>query len=200
MMTVETNPTKVITGVARLSYVHVFEPKSINGSEPKYSVAVLIPKTDKATIEKLKLAMNAALEHGKTSKFGGKVPPNLKMPLRDGDVDRPDDDVYKGHYFINCNSDKRPGIAKPVGKHPDGRTKFQEITDTTELYSGCYGRVSINFYAFNINGNRGIAAGLGNIVKVQDGEPLAGRASVEREFADLDFDDFDYNADDDYMN
>ncbi|MFC3802834.1 DUF2815 family protein [Cohnella sp. GCM10012308] len=191
--------TKVITGKVRLSYTHIFQPQSINGGDEKYSTAILIPKSDKETLRKIKAAIDAAVEQGK-AQWGGKIPANLKKPLRDGDEERPDDDAYAGHYFLNASSNNKPGIAKPVGKGADGKTKFAEITDTTEVYSGCFAKVSINFYPFNTNGNRGIAAGLNNVVKVQDGEALAGRASVQSDFADEDFDDDFGGEEDDFLN
>ena len=57
-------------------------------------------------------------------------------------------------------------------------------------YSGCYGQISVTFYGFNTNGNRGIAAGLGNIQKLRDGEPLGGKANAAEEFETYDDDDF----------
>ena len=161
------NPTKVVTGVVRLSYANVWEPASINGSNPKYSVSLIIPKTD------------AAIKDG-AAKFGGKIPNKaaLKLPLRDGDLER-DDEAYKGAYFVNANSTTAPQIVD---------RSVQPILDRAEVYSGCYARVSINFYAFNSNGNRGIACGLGNIQKVRDGEPLGGRSSAADDFS-TDFDD-----------
>jgi len=188
--------TKVITGKVRLSYVHVFEPRPDDDGNEKYSCSILIPKSDKETLRKIKEAVDAAIEQGKTSKWGGKVPANLKKPLRDGDEERPDDEAYAGHYFLNATSKTKPGIAKPIGKGPDGRVKFQEITDSTEVYSGCYAKVSLNFYPFDAKGNKGVAAGLNNIVKVQDGEFLGGRASVQEDFADEDFDDVVESGDD----
>ena len=199
MTTITNNDTKVITGKVRLSYCHIFQPQAINGGEEKYSVSLLIPKEDKETLQKIKAAIEAAKQLGIQDKWGGKEPPNLKLPLRDGDTERPDDEAYKGHYFLNAASTTKPGVGKPVGKTPDGRTKFEEITDSTEVYSGCYARVSINFYPFNVNGNKGIAVGLNNIVKVQDGEPLGGRARLEDEFADIEF-DVDLDDDDDFLN
>lgn len=195
----ENQATKVITGKVRLSYVHIFEPRPDDNGDEKYSCSILIPKDDKETLRKIKAAVEAAIEQGKTSKWGGKIPANLKKPLRDGDNERPDDPAYAGHYFLNATSKTKPGIAKPIGKGPDGKTKFQEITDSTEVYSGCYARVSINFYPFDAKGNRGVAAGLNNIVKVQDGEFLGGRASIQDEFADEDFDDV-IDDDEDWMN
>lgn len=171
--------TKVITGKVRFSYANVFEPKSINGSDPKYSVSLIIPKNDKATIDRIKAAIELAKKEG-ISKLGGKIPANLKTPLRDGDVDRPDDEAYADSYFINANSAVRPGIVD---------ANLQSIIDTTEFYSGCYGRASIVFYAYNANGNRGVACGLQNLQKLKDGEPLGGRARAEDDFGAFEDDD-----------
>lgn len=171
--------TKVIVP-GRLSYANVWEPQSINGSEPKYSVSVIIPKSDKATIQKIQQAVGQAKQEA-ISKFGGKIPANLKLPLRDGDIDRPDDEAYANSYFINCNSKQKPQVVDQ---------QVQPILDQTEVYSGCYGRVSVTFYGFNSNGNRGVAAGLGNIQKLKDGEPLGGRVRPEDEFGTVDDDDF----------
>lgn len=172
--------TKVVTGKARLSYAHIWQPHAIEeGSEPKYSCSLIIPKSDKKTIA----AVNQAIENAKkagAAKWGGKVPANLKLPLRDGDADRPDDENYKNCYFINANSSARPGVVD--------RNK-QTIIDPEEVYSGCYVMASINFYAFNVSGNRGVAAGLNNLMKVSEGEPLGGKLSAERDFADVEVDD-----------
>lgn len=174
--------TKVITGIVRLSYAHVWAPVSINGGTEKYSVALVIPKSDTKTINAINKAIDAAIEDG-IGKFGGKKPSKaaLKLPLRDGDAERPDDEVYKGCYFVNANSTTAPQI---VDKN------VQPILDQNEVYSGCYARVSINFYAFNSSGNKGIACGLGNIQKIRDGEPLSGKSSAEDDFETIDDDDF----------
>lgn len=187
-MAITNTDTKIVTGKVRLSYTNVFTPQSIDGGEEKYSTAILIPKSDKETLRKIKAAVDAAKEQGK-SKWGGKVPTNIKTPLRDGDEERPDDETYAGHYFLNASSKNKPGIAKPIGKDSAGKTKFAEITDTTEVYSGCYAKVSLNFYPFDMKGNRGVAAGLNNIVKVQDGDFLGGRSSVNDDFSDEEFED-----------
>lgn len=194
-MAIDNQATKVITGKVRLSYANIWEPKAINGGEEKYSASILIPKSDKETLRKIKDAVDA-LKQEAMSKNKGKLPPKFHTPLRDGDEEKPDDEAYAGHYFFNASSKNKPGIAKPIGKGSDGKTKLEEITDSTEVYSGCYAKVSVNFYLFDTNGNRGIAAGLNNIVKVQDGEPLAGRASVQSDFADEEFDDFESDDDD----
>ena len=177
----KTNSTKVVTGVVRLSYEHVWEPASVNGSNPTYSVSLIIPKSDTKTIAAINQAIDNAIRDG-AAKFGGKIPPKgaLKLPLRDGDTER-EDEAYRDAYFINANSTTAPQIVD---------RSVQPILDRSEVYSGCYARVSINFYAFNSNGNRGIACGLGNIQKVRDGEPLGGKTSAADDFAtDLD-DDF----------
>ena len=177
------SPTKVVTGVVRLSYANVWEPKSINGGAEKFSVSLIIPKSDKKTIAAINAAVDAAIEEGR-GKFGGKIPNRaaLKLPLRDGDIDRPDDEAYADSYFINANSNSAPEIVDKA---------LNPIMSRSEVYSGVYARVSVNFYAFNSNGNRGIACGLGNIQKMEDGEPLGGRTSAADDFtSDYDSEDF----------
>lgn len=163
--------TKVIVP-CRLSYAHIWEPDSVNGSEPKYSVSCIIDKDDKDTIVKIQKAIELAKEEGK-GKWGGKIPANLKTPLRDGDIDRPEDEAYAGCMFLNANSRQAPQV---VDK------KVQPVLDQSEVYSGCYGRVSVTFYAYNSNGNKGVAAGLGNVQKLKDGEPLGSRVNAKDEF------------------
>ena len=180
------SPTKVITGPrTRWSYASVWEPKSINGSVPKYSVSLLIPKDDTVTVEKIKKAIQAAYKEGAGKlKGSGKSVPALevlKTPLRDGDLERPDDEACVGHYFINANNTQKPGIVD---------ADRQEIIDRNEVYSGCYGRASINFYAFNSNGNKGIACSLNNLQKISDGSVLGGHSRAEDDFADDEEDDF----------
>lgn len=176
------NKTKVITGKnTRLSYFHGWEPTSINGGPERYSVSVLIPKDDTETVEAINKAIDAAIEEG-IAKFGGKKPNKaaIKLPLRDGDTER-EDDAYAGHWFVNANSKTAPQIVDRAVK---------PIIDRDEVYSGCYARVSLNFYAFNSNGNKGIACGLGNIQKIRDGEPLGGRSSAADDFSTEEDDDF----------
>ena len=179
------NLTKVITGPeTRWSYANVWQPKAIDGGTPKYSVSLIIPKSDTKTIEKVRAAIQAAYDEGqgKLKGNGKSVPPlsSIKTPLRDGDVERPDDEAYANSFFINANSASAPGIVDAA---------CQPIIDTSEVYSGVYGRASINFYAFNSNGNKGIACGLNNLQKIRDGESLGGKSRAEDDFADLD-DDF----------
>lgn len=174
--------TKMITGVVRFSYCHLFEPDSINGSDPKYSLSIIIDKDDKTTLDKVEKAIQAATELGKTSKFEGKIPKNLDTPLRDGDIDREEDVAYADKYFINAKSKNKPGI---IDK--DRR----EIVDPMDVYSGCYGKVQINFYPYNVNGKKGIACALENVLKLREGEPLGvAREDAVDAFAD-DFEEDD---------
>lgn len=174
------NPMKVITGPdTRWSYANVWEPKAINGGTPKYSVSLIIPKSDMVTIKKIEAAIEAAYKEGEAKlKGNGRSVPALsvlKTPLRDGDAERPDDEAYANAYFVNANSATAPGIVD---------ADRQPILDRSEVYSGVYGRASINFYAFNSNGNKGIACGLNNLQKIRDGEPLGGKSRAEDDFAD----------------
>lgn len=174
-MSNQVNSTKVVTGKVRFCYVNVFEPTAMNeGDTPKYNICVLIPKSDTATIDKIKKAIEAAKEAGKAklADKNGRIPANLKLPLRDGDEERPDDPAFEGHYFINANSMRQPSIVD---------RSLNPIMSRDEFYSGCYGRVSINFYAFNVS-SKGIAAGLNNLQKLEDGEMLAGGSTAEEDF------------------
>ena len=180
------NPTKVVTGKHTVfSYLNVNEPKTpIGGGTPKYSVSLIIPKSDTATIAKIKAAIKAAYDEGQSKLKGNSkfVPAleDIKTPLRDGDRERKGDDSYKNSYFVNANSTTKPGVVD---------ADRQPILETSELYSGIIGRASINFYAYNTNGNRGIACGLNNLQKLSDGIPLGGHSRAEDDFADLDDED-----------
>lgn len=160
----------------RFSYVTVWEPKTIeDGQTPKYSVQLLIDKSDKALVKAFKEAVETAKQEGK-GKWNGKVPVNLKVPeLRDGDVEKPDDDNYAGKYFVNASSISAPQIVD---------VDLTEIIDKNEFYSGCYGRATVNFYAFNVGVNKGVACGLGNIQKLTDGPNLGGGTTAAQDFGD----------------
>ena len=177
----------------RISFANIWEPKAINGGDEKYSVSCLIPKSDKKTLARIQKAVEAAKEDGKARKWSGKIPPNLKLPLRDGDIDRPDDENYEDCYFLNASSKDAPQVVD---------RKVNPILDPMMVYSGCYCNVSVNFYAFNANGNRGVAVGLGNIQFVRDGERLSGKASADADFDALEDDDEDVLGGDmpDYLN
>lgn len=174
--------TKVVTGKVRFSYLHVFKPTAIvDGAEPKYSVCLLIKKSDKNTLNSIKAAIEMAKQQGKAV-WGGAIPKILKLPLRDGDDERGDQDEYQGCYFINANSIQKPGL---VDKD------CNEIFDQSELYSGCYGRASLNFYPYSQAGNKGIAVGLNNLMKTADGDSLAGRSSAKDDFSTVEVEDDD---------
>lgn len=178
--------TKVITGVnTRWSYANVWEPKAMEGGKPKFSVSLIIPKSDTVTVGKIRAAIEEAYRDGQSKLKGNakSVPAlsTLRTPLRDGDLERPDDPAYANAYFVNANSTTAPGVVD---------ANRNEILDKSEVYSGCYGRASISFYAFNANGNKGIACGLNNLQKIKDGEPLGGKASAESDFATEDDEDF----------
>lgn len=172
----ETNvSTKVVTGKVRFSYAHVFEPVAMaEGQEAKYQVSLIIPKSDLKTLGAIEKAIEAAKVVGKDKiSKNGKLIPGLKLPLRDGDEERPDNPEYADAMFVNCSSKIKPGIVD---------RDLNPIMSQEEFYSGCYGRASINFYAFNNAGNRGIACGLNNLQKLADGEPLAGGSTAEADF------------------
>ena len=171
--------TKVVVP-CRISFANIWEPKSINGSEEKYSVSCLIPKDDKATLMKIHKAIEAAKEDAKAKKWSGKIPANLKLPMHDGDIDRPDDENYAGMMFFNATSKEAPQIVD---------RKVQPILDPLECGSGDYCNVSVNFYGFAASGNKGIAAGLGNIQLVKKGERLAGRATASSDFEEIEGED-----------
>lgn len=173
--------TKVVTGMVRLSYAHLHQPHAIEGNEPKYSVSLIIPKDDKETLKAIKEAVEEAKENSKHL-WGGKIPSNLKTPLRDGDEERPDDDVYSNAYFINANSKSKPELVDLKGNKGLG---------PDEIYSGCYARVSINFYGYSVSGSKGVACGLGNVQKLDDGEKLGGGSRAE--------DDFDFEEEEDFL-
>lgn len=173
--------TNVRLGEVRFSYVHVFEPSvNVSTGEPgKYSVCVLVPKEDKATLRMIDDAVKAATEKGKSSKFGGKVPPKLATPLHDGDEERPDDENFEGMMYFNASSKNRPGVRILEG----GR--ISEPMEDSEFYSGCWGAVDVNFYPYEFAGKKGIAAGLNNVIKTKDGDRLAGGPSADQSFADM---------------
>ena len=175
--------TKVITGEVRFSYAHVFEPHAAEeGQTKKYGVCLLIPKTDTVTLGKIEEATKEALELGK-AKFGGKIPARLKMPLRDGDEERPDDEAYAGMMFVNANSTTKPGVVGTEVEEFSGKLKR---LDEEEFFSGDYGKASINFYAYNVSGNKGVACGLNNLQKTRDGQRLAGGSYADDDFSDAD--------------
>lgn len=176
--------TKVVFGPCRLSYAHLFSkyvPDGEDASRGKYMTNVLIPKKEKATIKAIEAAIEAAKKDAITAKWGGKEPKKIDLPLRDG-YDKEDDAVYENMFYVNAKASTRPGIVDK-NKAP--------IVDEDEIYSGVWAYVSVTFYGYDVNGNRGIACGLNNIMKFKDDERFGGRASAENDFADLDTEDDD---------
>lgn len=172
---------KVLTGKVRLSYCHLTEPRATapGSTEEKYSATLLIPKTDTATKAQLDAAMQAAVQEGTVTKWNNAVPPVIKYPLYDGDGVRQSGEPFgeecKGHWVINASSRQKPQVIDLSGSEvlPSG------------IYSGMYARVTIRFFAFSNQGNKGIGCGLNNVLKVEDGEPLGGRASAMDDFGDV---------------
>ena len=182
MITPQVKENKVIFGPCRLSYTHVFNRYNPDGDQAdgKYMTNVLIPKDEKETIAAINKAIDVAKKQAIVSKWGGKEPKKLDMPLRDGD--EKDDENYEGHLFVNAKSNTRPGIVD---------RKKVPIVDEEEIYSGVWAIVSITFFGYYKNGNRGVACGLNNIMKFKDDEHFGGRVSAESDFGGVDFDDDD---------
>lgn len=182
MITPKVIDNKVVFGPCRLSYTHVFQKHSFDGDEKnaKYSTNILIPKSEKETVDALNKAIEAATKSAIASKWGGKKPKNLTSPLMDGD-DK-DDEIYAGHWYLNAKCNTRPGIVDR------DRTP---IMDEEEIYSGVWAIVSVTFFGFDVNVNKGVSCGLNNIMKFKDDEKLGGRASAENDFADIDDEDDD---------
>lgn len=175
------NGTKVVFGPCRLSYTHLFDKYTPEGGgEGKYMTNVIIPKGEKKTVKALEQAIEEAKKAGVVGKWGGKEPKKLELPLRDGD--EKDDEAYQDALFVNAKCNTRPGI---VDK------KKQPITDEEEIYSGVWAYVSVTFYAYDVNGNKGIACGLNNVMKFKDDDRLGGRVSAEADFQAFGDDDED---------
>jgi hypothetical protein len=180
-----TSATKVVTGAIRLSYVHLFEPYAQGDDDvEKYSCVLLIPKTDRKTLKKIDDAFKAAVEAGRNSKFEGKVPKVVATTLHDGDeeADLEKNPEYAGHMYMSVSSKTRPGIVD---------VNVDPIMDSTEVYSGVYARVSINAFAYNYKGKKGVSFGLNHVQKVKDGDFLGGRSRAEDDFEPIDYDDAD---------
>lgn len=182
-MTEQVLNTKVVTGKVRFSFVNLFEPRAFgDNQQAKYSIMLLIPKSDVATVQKCKDAIKAAAQKGISKHFGGKLPPVIKSTLKDADKDtNQDGEIFAekwpetaGHYIINVSCKNQPQIVD---------ANLQPIIDPMEVYSGCYGRASINFFSYNNNGNKGVSAGLNNVQKLEDGEPLGNFSTAESDFA-----------------
>lgn len=170
--------SNLVTGKVRFSYASVFEPRAVNGGEEKYSITLLIPKTDTNTYQRIMAEINKTLQENVADTFKGVMPANPSMPIYDGDGLRPGGEPFgtecKGHWVMSAKSNNPPEIVDQ---------NCNPIISKNEFYSGCYGRASIRFYAYNQNGNKGIGCGLGNLQKLEDGQPLDGRTTAAEDFA-----------------
>lgn len=172
--------TSVRLGEVRFSYTAVFQPKkNDDGTPSKYGVCIIIPKEDTETVNLVKEAIDAAKQRGKMEKWGGKIPANVKSCLRDGDLDREDDEAFAGCYFLNASSRNKPGVKVLE----DG--VVSDALDEEDFYSGCYGAVTLDFFPYESSGNKGVGAGLNNVIKTRDGDRLSGGRSADEDFADL---------------
>lgn len=170
----------ITVGPVRLSYEHLWGPAAIGDSDnEKYSGSFIIDKKNKKALTLVNDAVEAAIEEGITTKWGGKKPKNLKLPLRDGDEDR-EDVAYENSMFFNASANRQPQIVD---------RKKQPILSKEEVYSGCYGYVCVTFYPFDAAGNKGVAAGLNIFMKTKDGEPLASTISVDEAFEGIEIED-----------
>lgn len=168
----------VVTGKVRFSYANVFEPRAVqNGGDPKYSITLLIPKSDNDTYQRIIAEINKTLQENVADTFKGVMPANPRMPIYDGDGVRDSGEPFgaecKGHWVMSAKSNTAPQVVD---------ANCQPIISKNEFYSGCYGRASVRFYAYNQNGNKGIGCGLGNVQKLEDGQPLDGRTTAAEDF------------------
>lgn len=161
----------------RFGYLNCWRPSAQYGGNEKYSISAIISKTDEETINKINEALEYVKENSQ-AKWGGRIPPNLRLPIHDGDIEKPDNPAYQNTIYINAKSREQPQIV-------DG--DINPIKNQTLVYSGCFGNVSLVFYPYNYNGNRGIAAALGNIQKLEDGVPLSGAVSAKEDFRNEDY-------------
>ena len=172
--------TCVRVGPVRFSYANVFTPRNNEDGTPgKYGVCIVFPKSDKETYEVLHKAYQNAVALGKVNKWNGKVPAKVQFPLHDGDDERPDDPTFQNCWYFNANSKTKPGIrVREAGM-------VVEALDEGDFYSGCYGAATVNLYAYSNNGNVGVAFGLNNVIKTEDGEHLGGARSADADFGDM---------------
>lgn len=175
--------TSLRIGPVRFSYANVFSPrKNEDGTDGKYGVQLLIPKSDKEAVAMINKAFEAAKQAGASSKWDGKIPAALKAktsPLRDGDIEKEGEEVYEGMWFINTNSPTKPGVRVLENG------VISEALDGDDFFSGCWGAATINFYPYKVSGNTGVAAGLNNVIKTKDDKKLGGGSSAEADFNDM---------------
>lgn len=171
-------PTQVTTNEVRISYEHLLKPYANQpGAEEKFSATLLIPKSDVATKQRIDAAIQVAVQEGISARWNGVRPAQLPTPVWDGDGVRQNGDAFgpecKGHWVMTASSKQRPEIVD---------LSLNPVIDATEIYSGMYAKVNINFFAYFSNGKKGIGCGLGPVQKTRDGEPLGGRVSAAEAF------------------
>ena len=176
----QNDPMKVLTGECRLSYCNLTTPRAAQqGGEPKYSVTLLIPKTDFATKADIDASIQAAAQDAVSKVWNGAAPPQLRVPIYDGDGVRPSGvpfgDECKGHWVMTASTKNKPQVV--------GMDNINCELAPSDIYSGMYARVTIRFFGYSNSGNKGIGCGLGNVMKTRDGEALAGSASASVDFA-----------------
>lgn len=169
---------KLCIGAVRLSYPHLFRRHSVSGNEAegKYSACILIPKTETEVVANIR----KAIERAAAEKWPGKNRPRFKHPtLCDGD--ERGGEGYEGCWYLNASSRTRPQVVD---------TQQQPILDEDAIYGGVWAIVSIEFFGYDTQMNKGVACGLVNVMKVRDGEPFGGGASsAADDFADVELDD-----------
>ena len=174
-------PTKVLTGEVRLSYVNLTTPRAQQGGDPKYSVTLLIPKTDAATYQDIVQSIEAAAQDAQGKLWNGVRPPVLPQPLHDGDGVRENGTPFgpecKGHWVMTASTKTKPQVVH--------QSNINAELAPQDIYSGMYARVTVNFFGYANAGRKGVGCGLGNVMKTRDGEPLAGGASAESDFAGI---------------
>lgn len=168
----------IVTGEVRLSYVNVFNPRpSQSGGDPKYSVTILLPKSDIATKQAIDAEIQRVLAEAAATTFGGQTPVSPAIPVYDGDGVRPSGEPFgeecRCHWVFTASSQIKPEVVD---------ANVQPILSQSQVYSGCYGRVSIRFFAYNKAGKKGVGCGLGNVQKLRDGEPLGGGTTAKQDF------------------
>ena len=177
----QNDPKRVLTPECRLSYANLVTskaPANNPNADPKYSVTLLIPKTDAIKAE-LDAARAAAADAAVNEKWGGTRPARLESVVHDGDGLRPNGEPFgpecKGCYVVTASSKNKPYVC--------GIDNTNCELAPTDIYSGMYARVSINFYGYNSAGKRGVGCGLRGVMKTRDGEPLSGAVVTASEFA-----------------
>lgn len=172
----ESSSSGIKTDIGRFSYFFCSKPNK----EGKYSTCFIFPKANKDKFKNVAQAIinSAAAKHGKDM---SKWPKTLKCPVRDGDEER-DGDEFKESFFFNCGTNRVPGV---VDKN------LKPIMEESEAYSGCYGRLSVNFYYFDKEGSKGVGCGLNNVMITKKGERIDGYVTAENDFSDFSNDDND---------